>query len=77
MSVQYVRQVLPLITCAVCGKYVDRVEVMRNFADRSVGVKVWCHGDTDEMKVDEMIVAEFGEDQFREGTAFTTRRIEV
>lgn len=42
---------LPRVTCALCQKEVDRVVIMESFIDEIITVKVWCHGDTDNMRL--------------------------
>lgn len=39
----------PEIECAICGKPVDRIVSTHDQIKDVIRLKVWCHGDTDEM----------------------------
>ena len=70
---------LPVITCAICGRPVERTEVWDDPADHSLTVKVWCHGQQDETRLGHDFLARLngGErEQLRTGVAFAHKRLE-
>jgi hypothetical protein len=67
------------IMCAVCSRPVDRIEWFDDLIKRDRIIRVFCHGETDEMRLDiyrlsckEMRALEEAESS---GVAFTTKRI--
>jgi hypothetical protein len=70
---------IPNIRCAVCDRYVERIEWFDDLVKRDRIIRVFCHGESDEMRLD---VYRLSLDELRtigdsEGVAFTTKRIEA
>lgn len=62
---------LPSISCAVCKKPVDRVEVYENEMDLSLIVRAYCHGMRDEMSLPLNTMREYGREILSQtGVAF-------
>lgn len=66
---------LPKITCAVCDKLVDEVEMEVSHYDDFFHFYVKCHGQTDRCKIPRYMI-EDGLD-LSQGRAFTTKIIEA
>lgn len=72
---------LPMnIQCAICNKLVGRVETRHFDFERVTEVKVWCHGNTDTMRIDDSELAKLGQCKLNAmvtsgGVAFATKRI--
>jgi hypothetical protein len=64
---------LPNVRCARCGKVVDRLRVMRDEASLQTNIRVWCHGETEEMDMpDDVLVTIIDVGDIREGVAFVS-----
>lgn len=68
------------IRCAICDKPVNRWEHWRNEEHMMQTIKVYCHGDTDSMKLSDFDLAHMTREQRsqlenQEGVAFTTKRL--
>lgn len=62
---------LPSISCDVCKKLVNKVEVYEEWKDQSLRVRAYCHGQKDEMSLSVFAILEYGEELFSEtGVAF-------
>lgn len=66
------------ILCAVCNKSVDRIVVAENEQDFTLSIRVYCHGERDEMSLPlAALLADHGEEILNStGIAFQHRRIE-
>jgi len=71
---------VPKITCAVCSKPVDRILVYRDLYCRLTAIRVFCHGEEDDMELTDEFVSEIGPRELAQlqqtgGLAFTTKKI--
>lgn len=67
----------PRITCAVCKKPVEAIEWWDDYARDDRAVQVYCHGATDQMRIDfrRLSSADLDALSQAEGVAFTTPAI--
>lgn len=73
-------QLTPVVFCSICEKQVDRLVYRHEQRDDVIIIKVWCHGDTDEMSLGMRELSMLGQSGIDEmlrkgGTAFTTKRL--
>jgi hypothetical protein len=69
---------LPSITCARCGKPVDRTEARYDMAYRRTELRVFCHGDRDTCYINDELIEQLGPEgvkQLSSGIAFSSDRI--
>lgn len=68
---------LPRIRCAICDKPVDRVFEEHDHINDVWRLKVQCHGDTDEMRVQlfKFTPEQLAQMKDQEGVAFSVKRI--
>lgn len=67
----------PSILCAVCNKSVDRIVVTENQQDFTLSIRVYCHGERDEMSLPLSVLVVHGKEILNStGIAFQHRRIE-
>ena len=65
------------ILCAVCNKSVDRIVVAENPRDFTLSIRVYCHGERDEMSLPLMMLADHEKEILDStGIAFQHSRIE-
>jgi hypothetical protein len=65
----------PVVTCALCARPVDRMVWDRHDDRNAFSLTVHCHGDTDTMEIGPRDILNLYGMKFREGTAFTTKRL--
>ena len=65
------------ILCAVCNKSVGRIVVAENEQDFTLSIRVYCHGERDEMSLPLSVLTVHGEEILNStGIAFQHSRIE-
>lgn len=70
------RVTLPNITCSVCNKLVDDIELYYSPESMTRSFRVWCHGDTDICEITDMDLYEINPADLQQGVAFTTKRLQ-
>lgn len=67
-----------IITCAVCGRPVDKLEIHRDDMFMVMRLKATCHGQVEWCTIEDQLVAnlENTEEQFSRGVAFSQRLID-
>jgi hypothetical protein len=66
---------IPFITCAICNRQVDKIEMERNIFSNSVVYRVECHGDTDRCEIDSQELLMIPIESYSSGVAFSTKKI--
>lgn len=72
------KMMLPQITCAICNKIVDEIELIDRCDSYNKEVRVWCHGEMDTCVIPDYLVREVGvhgQHQFMVGTAFNNKKL--
>lgn len=62
------------LKCARCNKPVERIELYENIRQRTLEIKVWCHGEEDTCTITEHFMIE-ALAPLKEGVAFNTRKL--
>lgn len=67
---------LPRIWCAVCNKEVDEVILLRSECEDSTTIRVKCHGEIDNCKLDgSLIITALNPDDLTRGVAFQNNKL--
>lgn len=67
----------PRVQCAVCNKLVDTIETRRDFNRQQTIFTVRCHGDKEQIAIDDQDLVDWGGNvKIEAGFAFTTKLLE-